>query len=415
MAAALRWVLLPWLGLIGTVLAWNEYDLLRVLDWQDLEGSQELLVERQPWGGLPGRALAVAADESVGLEPERAEAILAWQLPNYPLDPTRWLARAMNAQHAGENPKRVLDFLRVAQAIQPGHRDVQWRAALIARDLGDHAAAEHALRAFLQDHPGGVRNALMLAAQWLPDPHELIERILPEGEDHLLVALRMARQEAWIELAVVAWERLSMPRAPDDRGLLDFVDLMLAEDYPDFAMFAWWQSFPDYEPGAVPNADFRHELASHRALHWRTRTPEGVRTFRDTGVFVTEPASLRLNFEGVENVNLHGGHLRLRIPVLAGPQRWRLSGYWKAENLTTNSRPHLRLASEAGGAVRAEVPAATFDWTPFELEIETSGGLDVLNLQIRRSPVRIAFDRNIRGRLWLDALRLEPLDGEPDA
>ena len=415
MAAALRWVLLPWLGLIGAFLAWNEYHTLRVLDWQDFDGSREQLEERQPWGGLSGRALAVAADEILGLEPERMEALLAWQLPNYPLDPNRWLARALNAHQAGECPDRVLDFARVAQAVQPGHRDVQWQVALLAEELGRPEHAEQALRAFLQDHPGGTRRALALAAQWIEDPADLIERILPEGEDHLLAAMDFARSETWIGLAVAVWQRLALPRAPDDRGLLDFVDLMLDQDFPDFAMFAWWQNFPDYEPGTVPNADFQHALEAGRALHWRTRTPKGVRAVRDLRTFVTEPGSLRLDFEGVENVNLHGAHLQLRIPVLAGPQRWRLSGYWKAENVTTGSRPRLWLSAGQGRAVHAELPAPTLDWTPFELDIETSGGLDVLTLQIRRAPVRIAFDRDIAGRLWLDALRLEPLDLEPEA
>jgi hypothetical protein len=404
---ALRWLLIPMAGAAALWIAWTEHQTLRSLDWSELDTSLSRLEARQPWGGLSGRALAAAPDETLGLEPEATEAVIAWQLQRYPLDPFRWLTRALNAHLAGECPAGVLDFAQAALAVQPGHRELNWQAASLAHELGDYERAEGALRVFLQDNPAGTQDALLLAFAWLPDAGDLIGRILPEGEEHLLAALNVARRYAWLDLAVQAWERLPQPRRADDPGLLDFVELALAEGQPEYAMYVWWQSFPDYLPGTVPNGDFHHDLGNGRGLHWRTRTPAGARASRDLAEFVTAPASLRVDFDGRENLSMSG--LSLRIPTLAGPPARVLSGYWRAEGLTTTSLPYLWVSGGEGARARIDLPAADFDWAPFEIEIETSDAAGVLDLQVRRDPTRLDFDRFLAGRLWLDVLRLEPV------
>ena len=404
---AIRWLVIPLAGAAALWIAWAEYHTLRSLNWDQFESSLSELEVRQPWGGLSGRALAAATDEALGLDPEAAEAVLAWHLRRYPLDPLRWFGRALNAHLAGACPARVLDYAQAARDVQPGHRGLNWQTALLKYQLGEYDGAETALRAWLQDNPAGTGDALALAFQWLPDASDLIERILPEGEPHLLAALNVARRTAWLELAVQAWIRLAQPRSPDDPGLLDFVDLALAEGEPEFAMYAWWQSFPDYAPGTVPNGDFEHALGNGRGLHWRTRLPAGARVIRDTTEFVSTPASLRIDFDGRENLRMSG--LSLRLPTVAGPRAWVLSGYWRAEGLTTTSLPYLWLSVGEGARARIDLPAASFDWAPFALEIETPDAAAIIDLQLRRDPTRLDFDRFLAGRLWLDALRLEPV------
>jgi hypothetical protein len=66
--------------------------------------------------------------------------------------------------------------------------------------------------------------------------------------------------------------------------------------------------------------------------------------------------------------------------------------------------------------VRVDVPAATFEWTPFRLEIEVEAGPEasvatpLLHLQVGRDVPQHHFDRFLAGSLWLDALWVERLD-----
>jgi len=403
----LRWLALPLAGLAAFWIALSEYQTLRNLDWARPDVSLSQLETRQPWGGLSGRAVAAAVDDAPGLEPEAAEAVLAWQLQRYPLDPARWFSRALHARRGGESQERILQHVQAAVAVHPGHRNLNWQVAALGYELLRYDLAEQHLRHWLRGNPGGTADALSVASLWIADPADLFERVLPEGEQYVLAALAVARRFGWVELGAEAWYRLPQPRPPQDPALLDFVDLAIAEGEWGLAMTAWADSFPDYLPGEVPNADFQHEVGDGRGLNWRTRMPDGARVSRDLETFVTEPASLRVDFDGRENLRMHN-HPVLRIPTLEGPRAWLLSGYWRAEGLTTANLPYLSVTGGEGAAARIDVPAAAFDWTPFSIEIETSGTPRILDLRIRRDPTRLDFDRFLAGRLWLDALRLEP-------
>ena len=83
-------------------------------------------------------------------------------------------------------------------------------------------------------------------------------------------------------------------------------------------------TFFDNRPGQVPNADFLHDLGSPNGVNWHTRMPAGSQASRDLQRFVTEPASLQLEFDGRES--LHLGRPSVRIPMVkhGGETRWRL-------------------------------------------------------------------------------------------
>jgi hypothetical protein len=95
---------------------------------------------------------------------------------------------------------------------------------------------------------------------------------------------------------------------------------------------------------------------------------------------------------------------------------WVLSGHWRGQGLTTRALPYLSVWPEGGRRVRVDVPAATFEWTPFRLEIEVEAGPEasvatpLLHLQVGRDVPQHHFDRFLAGSLWLDALRVERLD-----
>lgn len=366
-----------------------------------------------PWGGFAGRRLSVVVEADWRRHPEAAESFLAWQLRRYPVDHSRWFHRAMMARDLGHDSQRILAHLEAAVAAQPGHREGRWRAANLAQLLGDSDLAASHLQGWLQGQPHAAGQALFAAGRWIRDTDELLDRILPDGEAYVAASLRFAREHGRVDLARAAWARLPRPRPPGDPGLLDFVDLLLAQGDPWAAMAAWRETYPDYHPGQVPNGDFRHDLGSARGLDWDTRMPAGGGASRDTGDFVSEPASLRLDFDG--KGTLHLGRPSVRIPVPANPDGWVLSGYWRGSRLTTRALPYLSIRSENGVRFRADVPASTFNWEPIRIEIDGAEEASVLYLQLLRDVSVHHFDRYLAGTLWIDALNLEARAPNPGA
>jgi hypothetical protein len=408
-----RWGLL-WLGgLAATIVAFSEYRNLRQVQALPPEASFERLQATQPWGGLAARVLAASAPTFVVAAPDTADAIVAWHLGRYPLDARRWLHRAGFSILAQEEPEQALRHLAAAVAAQPDARDVNLRAAALSALAGSRDLADAHLRRWLQGQPRAVERALAVGGLWIEDPETVLDRLLPEGDEYLAAVLSHARRERRMELAALAWDRLGRPRAENDPALLDFVDLALAEQEYGAAIRAWEETYPDYRPGDVPNADFARATGpSGRGLNWNTATPPGVQAGRDTAGFVTPPASLRVDFDGRHSPRL--GRPSVRIPLQEEGRSWAVTGYWRGEGLTTRGLPYLSGWAEGGPRSRLDVPGSTFDWTPFRLTVQAPEGSRLLQLEVRRDPPGQDFDRFLAGRIWLDALRVEVLHASGD-
>lgn len=402
---SLRWLILPLAGVLSLIVAWSEYAALRTIELQSPVFAPESV--GLLWGGWSGLQRARAMETGWRQDPAAAENVLIRQLQRYPLDRLAWHDLAVISRHLGRDRSAKTAHLEAAVAVQPGHRELRWRAATMSQVLGDEARAEEHLRRWLDGQPAATGRALFAANRWIHDPDALLERLLPDGEAYLQAAIAHARSQNQLDLAQAAWARLEQPRDHDDRALLDFVDLSLANGDLDTAMASWQWSFPDYRPGDVPNGDFQHDLGSARGLHWDTRMPAGVRSERDHENFVSAPASLRIDFDGRENVRLRSP--RVRIPLEDPAERWTLSGFWRGEGLTTRALPYLSAWLEGGRRARLDVPGANFDWTPFELEMSAPEAARLVQLEFRRDPPARDFDRFIAGSLWIDALRIQPV------
>jgi hypothetical protein len=411
MSSFLGRLVLPLAGLLALGVAWTEYSTLRALNLAQPGSALQELSSRQPWSGFAGGALADSLQHTWRLDPAGAEAVFAWQLERQPLDAYRWLDRASIAQSRRAGAQQVQHHVEAAVAVQPHSRDINWRAAIMSIQLGQVEAAERHLRRWLQGQPRQTARALFLTGRWIEDPDDLLDRTLPEGAEYLAAALDFARRAGRMDLAEVAWSRLSHQGATDG-ALFDFVELALAEGDHPLAISVWQSRFPDFAAGQVPNGDFRHELGAGRGLDWDARMPAGAKASRDQEQFVTEPASLRIDFDGNENLQLR--RPSVRMPVDPDTARWEISGHWRAYRLTTRGLPYLTAWAEGGRGVRADVPGASFDWTPFRIEVENPDGATMLHLELRRDRPGVDFDRFLSGSLWLDALRLTPLPPIPE-
>jgi len=363
----------------------------------------------QPWGGYGWRELSRLAGDAAVLGPQEAIDVLHAAASRYPLDATQWLDLAQIHVATGR-PDRVQLALDKALATQPMSRNTLWRASQIALRTDQPDIAEKQMRRWLEQYPRDVGRALFIGSRWIREPGELIDRMLPEGREYLVEAMKVAEERRDTELALAVWERLEPRPGLDDRAFVDFAEQLLADGNVDRAVSLWSQQDPYFRPGTVANGSFSRELGQPGGLNWVVRyAPAAVRIERDLERHYSEPASLRLRFNGKENVNLT--RPMIRIPVEPG-RRYRLSGMWRAEGLTTRSLPFWSLNVVRGEALR--VPGRDFDWQRWEFEFEVPESARLVRLVLRRSTTD-AFDRNIGGTLWLDDIEIERIEAESPA
>ena len=156
----------------------------------------------------------------------------------------------------------------------------------------------------------------------------------------------------------------------------------------------------------VWNGGFEQELLNG-GLGWRFRAVPGVDLSFDPRVVHSQGRSLRVVFDGSGNVDFQQPW---QYVVVQPGTRYRLSAYFRTENLTSSSGVRLELdETHFGGAVAAtaDLPA-TQTWFPSETEFTTGPDTRLFRLVLRRRPSP-KLDNKISGTIWMDDVSLAPL------
>lgn len=366
----------------------------------------------QPWGGMNARRATRTGATAWLADPEQAQALLKSAAPRYPLDGGQWLDLArLELQQRGD-PERLDALLAIASQVEPNRRNLVWRASQLAIQAGNTERSDQLLRQWQAGSSNLTARALAIAQRWHDDPDHFLDSLLPSfDDDYLVAAMAHARDRQDMALAEAVLARFQGGLTLDHPLFLGHYDFLDSSGRRDEALRLWARYDDHYQAGQVANADFARPLGSPRGLNWRLgRLPDGVSIDLDPNRYYSEPASLRLALDGKHNVRLTAPNVS--IPVRPG-QRYRLSGQWRAERLSTRSLPYLTVFVSGMRNPRVDVPLANFDWEEWAMEFRASPDTHSVSLRLRRDETT-AFDRYIEGYLWIDALRLTPLPDEPE-
>ena len=343
--------------------------------------------------------------------PPRIEGYLTHGFSQRPLYAPAWMALAERLHSDGQSDA-ASRAAALAQTLWPEHEGVLWQNALLQLELGDGVAATDHLLHYWVLQPGEGLLVLAIIRQLYPDPQDLVAAAATVWEDRHHPALTyqrrvvdLARRTGDVALATALWERLSPTDRTQPQLLFPLLDMLLAEQAYTAAANVW-QTAMDSDPGLY-NGSFEQPLLN-AGLGWRYRSGEGYRIRRVDSPVYAGQHSLLIEFAGTHNVDL-------RWPaqtVLVTPgQRYRLSGYWSAYEITTRSGVGLEIQTQGGQRnVRAALEPrwGSWSWQPFHLDIEVPDDVQRVLIRVRRSATQ-ALDQRIAGKLWLDALQLHPL------
>jgi len=151
------------------------------------------------------------------------------------------------------------------------------------------------------------------------------------------------------------------------------------------------------------NAGFERAPAG-QTFDWRISRAEGAQAERDAAVAHSGGWSLRVRFEGRDNVAYQ--HVAQRAVVRPGP--WRFEAQVRAEQITTDQGIGFRIvdAEEPGRLdVKTARLSGTRDWTSIEKRFTVPERTRLVEVQVVREP-SLKFDNKISGTAWVDDVRL---------
>ena len=153
----------------------------------------------------------------------------------------------------------------------------------------------------------------------------------------------------------------------------------------------------------ITNGGFEAEQITGGGFDWRIPRVAGAEISLDPSVACEGKNSLRIRFNGKENVDFQ--HLYQYVP-LKPETHYLLKAHVKTKGVTTKSGLMLEV-SGVGPAFYGTSNALTGDndWTEltvsFQTPAESQGGI----VRVRR-PATSKFDRLIAGEVWLDNVQL---------
>jgi len=349
------------------------------------------------------------------VEPEPEEAAHAFRAA-VALDSRQaryWFALAGAYQLLG-NTAGQRDALEHAVAAEPTTPEVAWEAANFYLTQDDVDTALKHLRTVLTYDPYLPQSALPLCWRIRPDIDYLLREVVPPNAsvDSTFLEFLLSKNETSAAGAVwAALVRLNQPL--DRRYVFEYVRYLVANQQPDQARVVWEQAanlsnLSPYQPSAenlVVNGDFSLEILNG-GFDWMYRESPDVSLALDPTQFHSGHDSLHLSFD---SRGLEDAGIRQLVSVRPNTS-YTVSSYYRAEDL--QGAGGLRLVVQdlyTGKICFASEDLANSDfWKQVGGSFTANPETRLVVLRIQRQPA----GSPIKGRLWIDNVRLAPVRGQ---
>lgn len=304
---------------------------------------------------------------------------------------------------------------RRAQQVYPLSADVGWRFGnfLLRQNRQDEAYRE--IHKALSVQPGLTALAISRCWQSSQDIQKILKLALPAEPDAYWGAIDFLVDAREPDAVMEVWNHLiaSNPSFPVQKTF-HLEDMLIETGHAEDAGKVWRQSLAaagvshasQKNGSLVWNGGFERELWNG-GLGWRFRVVPGARMSFDPRLAHSQARSLRVEFDGTGNVDFQQPW---QYVLLQPRTRYRLSAYFRTEDLMTSSRLQLELEETHFGNTVEATPnlSGTQPWAPYENEFTTGAEAELFRLVLRRRPSP-KLDNKIRGVLWMDDVSLVPL------
>jgi hypothetical protein len=351
---------------------------------------------RQLWSGsVEGQASAVS----------EAECALVADMAS----PYRWCDLGEALVEAGPEGMSKYCFRRAAE-LAPNAPHILLRAANGYFRLDDAMAALACTRRILAIVPVHDQIIFSTYARMGITIEEALKSGLPEGDVRASRAfLEWVIAQPSIEDARRVW-LWAAPRGVINDFVADHYAAALVRERQYEAAIDSWSSYLGARNdrganGLLFNGSFEREPLGE-TFDWRLLQFAGVEVERDPQVAYAGKASLRIHFDGRDNIS----YRHVRQDVVLPPGTYTLEARVRTNAITTDRGIALRICdalNEARFDARTADVVGTRDWTILRREVTIPPPVRLMAIQIVRDPSE-KFDSAISGTAWVDDVKIVP-------
>jgi tetratricopeptide (TPR) repeat protein len=326
-----------------------------------------------------------------------------------PLEQAYWITLAKVNQRSGE--KEAMErALENAILVYPTGFQGRWAVGTLLLQEGTLEKALPHFIYLLRHYP---EQSSLVYDVWLKvvdDPDFLLEKLVPNELSSLKDYLSYLYENKDSESAKKVWRKMmSLGLKADRIETLRHIDFLISSNEWNEAKEVWEARLQEEgmslqsDGNVIVNGGFEKEKILGGGFDWKIADVPGAKVSFDRSVAFEGKGSLKITFDGKENVDFH--HIYQIVPLK--PSRdYLLRAYMKTIGVTTKSG--LKLEAYGIGSTfygSSETLIGDNEWKELSISFRTTALSQAGVVRVRREKTN-KFDRLISGTVWIDNVQL---------
>jgi tetratricopeptide (TPR) repeat protein len=322
-----------------------------------------------------------------------------------PLGQEYWLNGARIYARMGERQASERALENAIWVFPTGYQG-RWVSGNLLLQQG---AVEKALPHFsyiLANYPSQAPLVYDMLRKAIPDSDFILEKIVPKDPSSFKQYLSYLYEVGDKELVQKAWEkREAFAVKLDRKETLRHIEFLISRGELNEAFQIWRARLREeglslsYEDDLITNGGFENEKILGGGFDWKIEKVPGAEILFDSSTAMEGKNSLKIVFNGKENVNFH--HVYQFISLKPDTE-YLLKANMRTQALTTKSGLKMEISGIGAAFYKAtETLVGDNEWkevmVAFRTPPQSQGGL----VRIRRERTD-KFDRYISGTIWID-------------
>lgn len=322
------------------------------------------------------------------------------------------------AYEEGGNLSQAREAFVAALKAYPISADVAWRYGNFLLRQGEFQDAFANIRRAVAADPKIAPAAISTCWRAHPEIEVILDSALPPSHSVYMDAIRFLTEARADDAAVAVWKRLIGLKAKLELAdAFPLISELVQQDRIADAKRVWQEAIsrsnmsqPRESQGSVMwDGGFESALIDG-GFGWRKTDAPGVRFDFDQEIKHSGARSLRITFDGRENLDFN--NLFQYVPV--DPQTtYKFSAYFRSEGITTYNGLRFLVYDMRNPTLwrMTEQVTGTQPWTRFDLSFTAGPSTHLLSVALRRVP-SAKLDNKLAGTVWIDDVTLTALPAE---
>ncbi len=348
--------------------------------------------------------------EMKSIDPEESLRFLKEAIERNPFEQRYWLDLAQLLHLKGERKGSEQALEKAISVFPTGYRG-KWVSGTLLLQQGSLDRALPHFAYILSHYPNRSRLVYEILSRAIDDKDLLFEKLVPRDPFSINRYIGYLCETGDHESAKRAWrKKVSYGFKSTREEAIRYIELLIGHGELKEGFEVWTEVLGEEglkvpsDGNLITNGGFEQDKLLGGGFDWKIGKVKGAEISFDPSVAFEGKRSLKIAFDGKENVNFH--HVYQYVALRPGTE-YLLKTFVRSEKITTRSGVKIEIIGIGPHFYSAsELITGSNEWNELTLTFKTPAGTQGGLVRVRREETE-KLDRFIAGKVWIDGLQLK--------